>query len=105
MGMFSRSSSGGEQAKGASRRVQRTFENLPSMAMIPLPNNFEYPAVVHMVNAEAPDKELVCLVAWGWECSEDEAFQQIELTWDFADNPKLAVMRFPKGDQIIIRSS
>ena len=91
------------------RRVPRTWENLPSMVMAPVPPRFAYSDLVRMVTDQAPDKQLVCLVNWGWTSTQQDAARRIELLYEFADDPKLVVMRFlapvPSEEQVIIRAS
>jgi hypothetical protein len=67
--------------------------------------SFDYSEVIHMINIESVNKELVCLVVFGWGISQEEALGQIELTWNFADDPKLVSLLFPKGNQVIVRAS
>ena len=90
-------------------RVPRTWENLPSMVMVPISRGFSYAELVKTIVNEAPDKELVCLVNWGWTTSREKASQRIDLLYEFADDPKLALMRFlapvPGQEQLIIRAS
>ncbi len=91
------------------KQVPRTWENLPSMVMTPVPNEFFYSHLVKSITDEAPDKELVCLVQWGWTSSEEDATRRIQLLYEFADDPLLVLMRFlapiPGQEQIIIRAS
>ena len=87
----------------------RTWENLPSMAMAPVPSGFSYSHLVTSITNQAPDKQLVCLVHFGWTSSEEEATRHIQLLYEFADDPQLVLMRFlapvPGQEKIIIRSS
>jgi hypothetical protein len=91
------------------QHVPRTHENLPSMVMIPVNKGFTYSHLVKSIIDQAPDKELVCLVDWGWTISQEDASRQIGLLYEFADDPQLVVMRFIAPDteqqQIIVRAS
>ena len=94
---------------GLKRHVSRDWENLPSMAMVPVHSDFSYCNLVKLISEQAPDKELVCLVQWDWTTSQERAFHQIRLLYEFADDPKLVMMRFlapvPGQEQLIIRAS
>jgi len=91
------------------KQVPRTWENLPSMVMAPVPRGFTYSHLVKSITDQAPDKQLVCLVHWGWTSSEEDAARRIQLLYEFADDPRLVLMRFlapvPGQEQIIIRAS
>jgi len=91
------------------KHVPRTWENLPSMVMAPVPTGFSYSHLVKSIADQAPDKQLVCLVHWGWTSSQEEAARRIQLLYEFADDPRLVLMRFlapvPGQEQIIIRAS
>ncbi len=91
------------------KRVPRTWENLPSMVMAPVPTGFSYPQLAESITDQAPDKELVCLVPWGWTSSQEDAVRRISLLYEFADDPRLVLMRFlapvPGQEQIIVRAS
>lgn len=91
------------------KQVPRTWENLPSMVMAPVPRGFFYSDLVKSITGQAPDKQLVCLVQWGWTSSQEEAARRISLLYEFADDPQLVLMRFlapvPGQEQIIIRAS
>jgi len=90
-------------------QVPRTWENLPSMVMTPVPAGFSYSHLVTSITDQAPNKQLVCLVNWGWTNSEEDAARRIQLLYEFADDPQLVLMRFlapvPGQEQIIIRAS
>jgi hypothetical protein len=51
----------------------------------------------------------VCLVSWDWTSSREDAARRIELLYEFADDPRLVLMRFlapvPGQEQVIIRAS
>lgn len=89
-------------------RVPRTWDNLPSMVSMPVPNAFAYPRVVESIIREAPDKELVQLAHSGWTSTREDARRLIQLLYEFADDPKLVLMRFlapvPGTEQVIIRA-
>lgn len=91
------------------KQVPRTWENLPSMVMTPVPRGFSYPHLAKSIMEQAPDKQLVCLVQLGWTSSEEEAARRIQLLYEFADDSRLVLMRFlapvPGQEQIIIRTS
>lgn len=91
------------------KQVPRTWENLPSMVMAPVPRGFSYPHLVKSIVEQALDKQLVCLVHLGWISSEEDAARRIQLLYEFADDPQLVLMRFlapvPGQEQIIIRAS
>jgi len=79
------------------------------MVMAPVPRGFSYSDLVKSITGQAPDKQLVCLVQWGWTSSQEEAARRISLLYEFADDPQLVLMRFlapvPGQEQIIIRAS
>ena len=91
------------------QRIQRDWENVPPMAMVPMRKGFSYSSLVKYVSEQAPDKELVCLVQWGWTTSQEQALHQIQLLYEFADDPELVMMRFLAPvlgqEQLIIRAS
>lgn len=91
------------------QRVAHNWDNLPSMVMMPVPRSFVYCDLARQAATQAADKQLVCFVAWGWTSSREQAFQHIEQLYDFADDPKLVLMRFrsptPDEDQLIIRAT
>jgi hypothetical protein len=91
------------------KHAPRTWENLPSMVMTPVPKGFSYSQVVGLIANQAPDKELVCLVYWGWTSSQEDAARRMNLLYAFADDPDLVLMRFlapiPGQEQIIVRAS
>jgi hypothetical protein len=79
------------------------------MVMIPVPKGFSYSQLVKTITEEAPDKQLACLVQWGWTVSEEDAARRIHLLYEFSDDPRLVLMRFlapvPGQEQIIVRVS
>jgi|SRR5271165_2659670 len=89
-------------------RVPRTWENLPSLVMTRVPNAFSYARVIESIIRQAPDKELVSLVHFGWTSSREDAQRRIQLLYEFADDPRLVLMRFlapvPGTEQVIIRA-
>ena len=91
------------------KQVPRTWENLPSMVMSPVPKVISYSHLVKSITDQAPDKQLVCLVNWGWTTSQKDAARRINLLYEFADDPRLVLMRFlapiPGQEQIIVRAS
>jgi len=96
---------------GSSRepyRVPRTWDNLPSMVSMPVPNVFAYARVADSIIREASDKELVQLVHWGWTSKREDARRHIQFLYEFADDPRLVLMRFlapvPGTEQVIIRA-
>ncbi len=78
------------------------------MVSMPVPNAFAYPRVVDSIIREAPDKELVQLAHLGWTSTREDAQKLIQLLYEFADDPKLVLMRFlapvPGTEQVIIRA-
>lgn len=91
------------------KKAPRTWENLPSIVMTVVPSRFSYSHLVKSISDQAPDKQLVCLVQWGWTSSEEDADRRIQLLYEFVDDPKLVIMRFlapvPGQEQLIIRAS
>ena len=79
------------------------------MVMAPITRGFSYSHLVKSITDQAPDKQLVCLVQWGWTTSQEDAARRINLLYEFADDPQLVLMRFlapiPGQEQIIIRAS
>ncbi len=94
---------------GETRGKVPNWESLPSLAMIPVHEPFSYPELVSYVSKEAPDKELICIVVWGWTVSQEKAFQHIQYLYAFADDRRLVLMRFTApvlgNEQLIIRAS
>lgn len=94
---------------GKKKQVPRTWENLPSMVVAPVPKVFSYSRLVKSITNQAPDKQLVSLVQSGWSTSQEDATRRINLLYEFADDPQLVLMRFlapiPGQEQIIIRAS
>jgi len=92
-----------------SHRVPRDWDNLPSLAMTPVYEPFSYQKLVHYVSMQAPDKQLVCVVPYGWGTSPGQAFRDIQLLYEFADDPKLVLMcivgPLSKDVQVIIRAT
>ncbi len=91
------------------QKVARDWDNLPSMVMTPVPRSFSYSDLARQVSSQAADKQLVCLLAWGWTASQEQAFQHIQELYSFTDDPKLVLMRFlspvPGAEQLIIRAT
>lgn len=91
------------------KQVPRTWDNLPSMVMVPVHRGFSYSHLVKSITDQASDKQLVCFVPWVWTSSEEDAARRIQLLYEFADDPSLVLMRFlapvPGQEQIIIRAS
>lgn len=89
-------------------RVPRTWDNLPSLVMAPVAKGFSWSQLFESIVCKAPDKELVCLVHLGWTSSRDDAERRIQLLYEFADDPRLVLMRFlapvPGTEQVIIRA-
>lgn len=89
-------------------RVERNWENLPSIVMMPVQKDFTYNQLVNAIQSQAMDKELVCISYWGAAQSQEQAQHQIELLYQFADDPDLVLMRFlaptPGEERIILRS-
>jgi hypothetical protein len=75
-----------------SHKVPRDWDNLPSLAMTWVYEPFSYYELVRYVSMQAPDKQLVCVVPYGWEVSPGQAFHDIQLLYEFADDPKLVLM-------------
>ena len=91
------------------KQVPRTWENLPSVVMTPVPVSFSYFQLVQSVMDQSHDKQLVCLVQWGRTCLEEDADRLVQLLYEFADDPLLVLMRFlapvPGEEQILVRTS
>lgn len=75
---------GGRQPK----KVPRTWENLPSCLMLLL-EDFDSHKIIGA--ARSTDKKIVCLVPVGAHV-DPTGFGQIELLYQFADDPSLAVL-------------
>lgn len=88
------------------RPVPRDGDDLPPMVLVPVPKGgFSYAALAEIIRRQAPDKELVCLVKLGGTASPTQAMEHIEKVYDFADDPRLVIMRFRDNDQVVIRAS
>ena len=89
-------------------RVPRTWDNLPSLVMVPVARGFSWGQLFESIVRQAPDKELVCLVHFGWTSSREDAERRIQLLYEFADDPRLVLMRFlapvPGTEQVIMRA-
>jgi hypothetical protein len=76
--------------------------------MAPVARGFSWGQLVELIVRQAPDKELVCLVHLGWTSSREDAERRIQLLYEFADDPRLVLMRFlasvPGTEQVIIRA-
>jgi hypothetical protein len=83
----------------------RTWDNLPSMVMLPVRNGFSFDALSQSIRQQSPDKDLVFLVEEGWAASQSEAMNDIQRLYEFADDAKLVLMRFPGNQRIVIRAS
>ena len=90
-------------------RVPRDWDHLPSLAMAPVYEPFSYRDLVRYLCAEAPDKQLVCVVPYGWGTTQAQAFRDIQLLYEFADDPKLVLMcivgPLPTDIQLILRAT
>jgi hypothetical protein len=97
------------QASTRTPELPHTWDNLPSMAMVPVSEPFSFPTLAAYVSKEAPDKQLVSIVVWGWTASQEQAFRHIKELYRFVDDPSLVLMRFiapfPGEEQIIVRAS
>jgi hypothetical protein len=106
---FPRSEAPHSKASTRGPQVPRTWDNLPSMAMVPVTEPFSFQTLVGYVSQEASDKQLVCIVVWGWTVSQAQAFWHIQELYRFADDPSLVLMRFtapaPSDEQLIVRAS
>jgi hypothetical protein len=49
------------------------------MVMKPVPRMFSYSELVKLITDQAPDKQLMCLVQWGWTSSQEEAARLLKL--------------------------
>lgn len=89
-------------------RVPRTWENLPSLVLTPVASGFSWSRLVESIVRGAPDKELVCLVSLGRTSSRIDAERRNQLLYEFADDPKLVLMRFlapiPGTEQVVLRA-
>jgi hypothetical protein len=89
-------------------RVPRTWDNLPSLVMAAAVEGFSWGQLVESIVRQATDKELVCLFHLGWTSSREDAERRIQLLYEFADDPRLVLMRFlapvPGTEQVIIRA-
>lgn len=83
--------------------VERNWENLPSVVMIPIGRSVESQDIVNA--ASTSGKDLVCLAPIGAEIKEQDAQRQIELSYEFADDPRLAFMVMEFNGLVLIRSS
>lgn len=92
-----------------SGRAPRDWDHLPSLAMTPVYEPFSYRELVKYMCAQAPDKQLVCVVPYGWGTTQEQAFRDIELLYEFADDPKLVMMCVigprPTDIQVILRGT
>jgi len=86
----------------------RNWENLPSMAVAPVPRGFSWGTLCDWIRQKAPEKEVVCLVHLDWAVSRENAQREIDLLYEFADNPLLVLMRFlapiPGTERLIVRA-
>ena len=97
----SRVFAGNEEAPS---RVQRNWENLPSVLQIPLLG--EAVSVTQLTAAvRTSNKDLVWLVPGHGSVSQQDALTMIDYTYHFADNPQLAVQFHEWNGNVIIRRS
>ena len=91
------------------RKVLRDWDNLPSLAMTPVYEPFSYQELVRYVFTQAPDKQLICVVPYGWGTTQGQAFRDIQLLYEFADDQKLVLMcivgPLSSDVQIILRAA
>jgi hypothetical protein len=73
--------------------------------MVPVPSRFSFRDLAGQIVSQAPDKELVCLVEFGWGTSAESAGRDIEDLFEFADEPSLAFLEYANEARFIIRAS
>jgi hypothetical protein len=90
------------------QRVPHDWDHLPSMVVIPV-NRFVFNDLLRAITEQAPDKQLVCLTGLHKQMSQKSAFSDIQLLYEFADDPLLVMIKFlaptPGAEKLIIRSS
>ena len=85
-------------------RVQRNWENLPSVLQIPLLG--EGISVAQLIAAvRSSNKDLVWLVPARGSVSQQDGMTMIDYAYHFADNPRLAVQFHQWNGNVIIRGS
>jgi hypothetical protein len=73
--------------------------------MTPVPPRFSFHDLAAQIVAQAPDKELVCLVEFGWGTTREAARKDIEDLFEFADDPSLAFLEYAGEARFIIRAA
>jgi hypothetical protein len=90
------------------QRVPRDWDHLPSIVVMPV-NRFVFNDLLKTITEQAPDKQLVCLAGLYKQMSQKSAFSDIQLLYEFADDPLLVMIKFlaptPGSEKLIIRSS
>ncbi len=90
-------------------QVPRDWDNLPSLVMTPVYEPFSYQELVRYLCTQAPNKQLVSVVPYGWGTSQGKALRGTHLIYEFADDPKLVLMRIdgpsPADVELIIRAT
>ncbi len=93
-----------EQAGATARtKVERNWENLPSVAMVPIGRSVDSQALINAVKMS--NKDLLCLIPFGADLTPESSHRQIELSYEFADDPQLVLMILEFNGLILIRAA
>jgi hypothetical protein len=85
------------------QRVERNWGKLPSVVVITIGRSVNSRDVLSA--ARSSGKDLVCLMPLGSDIKEQDAHRQIDLSYEFADDPRLAFMVLEFNGLVMIRSS
>jgi hypothetical protein len=89
------------QAESGVRKVERNWEHLPSMALIPVGRTVNSREIIEAARTSGQD--LICLMPYGADSSHSR--RQLDLSYEFADDPRLALMLLGFNGCILIRAS
>ena len=91
------------------KHVPIDWDNLPSIVMVPVPWKFSCRDLITTVSMRAPEKQLVGFIGLEWTTTHEEAFRAIQDLYEFADDPKLVLLRYiapiPGQEKVVIRAS
>jgi hypothetical protein len=83
--------------------LREGWESLPSVVVVVAVDSFDSEDLVHL--ARTTDKQLLGLWCPETHVKTEEANWAFDLSWEFAHNPKVALLVFEKSIQVLIRAS
>jgi hypothetical protein len=89
-------------------KIPRNHETLPSVVLMPVPNEFSYAYLARLSAAQAADKQLVHVMTIGWASDQADAQAKVQAQTHqvlgqlhaFVDDPKLELLRIPMADRL-----